>query len=76
MAELADARDLKSLGGNTIPVQVRSAAPRIDKLRQGFVDFLLSVLLSDDALYRQQETADGMKDGDEEVNANGTMGCL
>ena len=29
MVELADTRDLKSLGSDTIPVQVRSAAPAL-----------------------------------------------
>ena len=28
VVELADTRDLKSLGSNTVPVQVRSAAPK------------------------------------------------
>ena len=42
--ELADITDLKSVGGNTVPVQVRSAAPKIDILRQKDVDFYFFTL--------------------------------
>ncbi len=31
VVESADTRDLKSLGSNTVPVQVRSAAPSISR---------------------------------------------
>ena len=33
VAELADARDLKSLGGNIVPVRSRSAAPKVQSAR-------------------------------------------
>ncbi len=40
VVELADTRDLKSLGSNTIPVRARSAAPDLQTLMyQGFAGF-------------------------------------
>ena len=40
MVESADTRDLKSLGSNTVPVQVRSAAPNILQSFSGWGIFL------------------------------------
>ena len=37
VVELADTRDLKSLDGNIVPVQVRSAAPNADMMFNGSI---------------------------------------
>ena len=43
MAKLVDARDLKSLGGNTVPVQVRPRAPSKNMKQVHYLVLVLSV---------------------------------
>ena len=43
MAKLVDARDLKSLGGNTVPVQVRPRAPSKNMKQVHYLALVLSV---------------------------------
>ena len=48
VAKLVDARDLKSLGGNTVPVRLRPEAPKIQGLRFLTKSFFIACRFSRD----------------------------